>query len=197
MAAAARLRRLRTELTGPATVGELNALLGREGVGLLVFFIAIPFLQPIPLAGIGTPIGLALMALGVQLTQGRGAPALPASLAGRKLEAETVARLLSGAERVLAAVESFAKPRGPALFRSGFLLGPAVVLLGLLLATPFYVPFGNPFTGLPLALIGLALMEEDGLMAGLGLLGTVITYAYHAAFAKLAWAAAKALFARF
>ena len=67
------------------------------------------------------------------------------------------------------------------------LLGAAIILLGLILAVPVFVPFGNPITAAPLALLGLALLEEDGLLGALGLAGTLLSLAYHAAFAGLIW----------
>ena len=191
MAAAARLRRLREALDGPITLGELAAKLGREGVGLLVFLCAVPFLQPIPLAGLGTPVGLLLAAIAIQLVRGREAPRLPRFAAERRLEAETVNRLLSAAARLLESAERFARPRWPALARSPRLVGTAVLALASIMIVPVFVPLGNPLTALPLALLGLALIEEDGLLCALGLACAVLALAYHAAFARLIWSAGR------
>lgn len=181
MAAAERLRRLRESLDGPLTLGELASRLGREGTGLLLFLIALPFLQPIPLAGLGTPVGLLIAGIGVQLILGRAEPALPAFVARRPLAPETVARILTGGEKALAAVERFARPRGPALARDPRACGAALIGLGLILAAPIFVPFGNPPTSASVMLIGLSLAEADGLAAAFGLLGTVFTIVFHAA----------------
>ncbi|MFI5347411.1 MAG: exopolysaccharide biosynthesis protein [Elusimicrobiota bacterium] len=197
MPAAAHLRRLRETLTGPVTLGDLVARLGKEGLGLLAFLISLPFLQPIPLAGLGTPIGLMLMALGVQLALGREAPALPRFVAERRLEKETVDRLLNAAERILGAVEKIARPRWSFAARSPRTYGTALVLLGFILAVPIFVPFGNPITAAPLALIGLALLEDDGLLGLLGLTGTAVTLAYHGAYLRLLWIGARVFFAKF
>jgi hypothetical protein len=196
MAAAAHMRRLSETLDGPVTLGELSARLGREGAGLLAFLCALPFLQPIPLAGLGTPVGLMIIAVGIQLAQGKEAPAPPRFVASRRLEAATVKRLLASAETILGAAESFARPRWRGLARSPRLFGGALVLLGVILAVPVFVPLGNPITGAPLALIGLALLEEDGLLGAAGLAGTLLTIAYHAAFARLIWSGAKILAAK-
>jgi hypothetical protein len=197
MAAAAHLRRLRETLTGPITLGELSAKLGREGIGLLAFLCALPFLQPIPLAGLGTPVGLLLAAIGIQLARGRETPVLPRFAAERRLEAETVKRLLSMAEKVLAFAERFTRPRWPALANSPKIVGTAIVALALVMIVPVFVPFGNPLTAAPLALLGLALLEEDGLLCALGLAGTGVDLAYHAAFAGLVWSILKHAAARF
>lgn len=187
MAAAAHLHRLREHLAGTVTLGELSKKLGREGIGLLAFLCALPFIQPIPLAGLGTPIGLFLAAIGFQLAMGHEAPFLPRFAAERRLEAATVNRMLSAAERLLLFTERFTRPRWPALANSPRLIGAAVVALGGIMIVPVFVPFGNPMTAVPLALLGLALLEEDGLFCALGLAGTIATLVYHAAFAELIW----------
>jgi hypothetical protein len=187
MAAAAHLRRLRETLAGPITLGELSTKLGREGIGLLAFLIALPFLQPIPLAGLGTPVGFLLAAIGLQLARGHEAPVLPRFAAERRLEEKTVLRLLTMAERVLMFAERFARPRWPALARSPRLIGGAIIALGAILIVPVFVPFGNPLTAVSLALLGLTLLEEDGLLCALGIAGTLLNLAYHAAFARLVW----------
>ncbi|HXT01820.1 MAG TPA: exopolysaccharide biosynthesis protein [Elusimicrobiota bacterium] len=187
MAAAAHLRRLREHLSGPVTLGELSKRLGREGIGLLAFLCALPFLQPIPLAGLGTPIGLFLFAIGVQLARGHETPYLPRFAAERRLEAPTVSRMLSAAEKLLGFTERFTRPRWAAIANSPRLIGTAIVVLGCIMIIPVFVPFGNPLTAAPLALLGLALLEGDGLLCVLGLAGTLAAVAYHAAFAQLAW----------
>lgn len=196
MAAAAHLRRLRETLDGPVTLGELSARLGREGIGLLSFLISLPFLQPVPLAGLGTPLGLMLVALGVQLACGHDAPVLPRFVRERRLERATVDRLLGAAERLFGALERVARPRWPAVARSPRAYGAAIVLLGLVFALPVFVPFGNPLSAAPLALIGLAMLEDDGLLGALGLAGTGLSLAYHAAFFRLMWTGGHALFGR-
>jgi hypothetical protein len=187
MSAAAHLRRLRETLAGPITLGELSKKLGRDGIGLLAFLCALPFLQPIPLAGLGTPVGFLLAAIGLQLARGHESPVLPRFAAERRLEPATVARLLSMAERVLVFAERFARPRWPGLARSPRLIGGAIVALGAIFIVPVFVPLGNPLTAAPLALLGLALLEEDGLLCALGVAGTLADLAYHAAFARLVW----------
>lgn len=196
MAAAAHLHRLREHLSGPVTLGELSKKLGREGIGLLAFLCALPFLQPIPLAGLGTPIGLVLAAIGIQLARGNETPYLPRFAAERRLEAATVDRMLSAAEKLLGYTERFTRPRWLAVAKSPRLIGTAIVVLGCIMIVPVFVPFGNPLTAAPLALLGLALLEEDGLFCALGLTGTLVTMAYHAAFAEIIWAVAKRTAAR-
>lgn len=186
MAAAAHLRRLREHLSGPVTLGELSKKLGREGIGLLAFLCALPFLQPIPLAGFGTPIGIFLVAIGLQLARGHETPYLPRFAAERRIEAATADRMLAAAEKLFGFMERFTRPRWPAVVKSPRLIGSAIVVLGCIMIVPVFVPFGNPLTAGPLALLGLALLEGDGLLCALGLAGTLGAVVYHAAFAEMA-----------
>jgi hypothetical protein len=141
-------------------------------------------------------VGLLLVALGVQLAMGHDAPFLPRFVSGRRLEKATVDRLLSGAEKLLGALEAVARPRWSFAARSPRVYGAAIALLGIIFAIPVFVPFGNPLTAAPLALLGLAMLEDDGLLGALGLAGTAATFAYHGLFMRLIWTAASAFLAR-
>ena len=193
MAASAHLRRLRATINGPVELGPFAAGLGREGIGLLAVILSAPFLQPIPMAGLGTPVGILLAALGVQLASGRKTLALPRFVAARRLEAATVARVLAWAEKFLGLVERFTRPRWPAAARMPRTVGAAMAVLGAIFAIPIFVPFGNPLTAAAMLLLGLSLLEEDGLCAVLGLLMTAVTCVAHAVFFALLWKGGRAL----
>jgi hypothetical protein len=193
VAAAAHLRRLREGLNGPLTLGELSSRLGREGAGLLVILLSAPFLQPLPTGGLAIPAGLLIAAAGLRTARGGESLRLPKLAAERRLEEPAARRLLGLAEKIVAFFERAARSRGPEFGRSPRLIGSAIVVLGLLLAAPVYIPLGAMASALPLILLGLALTEEDGLAGALGVLIGLAALAYHAAFVKLVWAATLAL----
>lgn len=193
MAAAAHLSRLRAALDGPLTLGELSGRLGRDGVGLLAVLLSVPFLQPIPLAGLGTPVGLVLAAAGLQLAFGHERMPLPGFAARRRLEPAVVAKVLGAAEKVLLALERFAKPRWAAAARMHRAIGAAMVVLGLGFAVPIFVPLGNPVSAASMILLGLALLEADGVLAVLGLAGAALSTAMHAGFVFLLWTGGRGL----
>ncbi len=195
MPAAAHLRRLRETADGPVALGELAQRLGPDGLGLLAVVLSVPFLQPIPLAGLGTPVGVVLAAAGVQLALGRERLPLPAFVARRRLSAGVVERILAAAEKILTALERFTKPRWKAAARMHRAIGAAMVLLGLNFAIPIFVPFGNPLTAASMLTLGLALLEDDGLLAILGLIGAAATTALHVAFLWLLWTGGRAMLA--
>jgi hypothetical protein len=196
MAASEHLRRLREGLGGGLALGELASRLGRDGAGLLVVLLAAPFLQPIPTGGLSVPAGLLIAAAGLQIARGGDRLALPGFVARRRLEEPTLKRLLELAEKLVGFLERAAHRRGPRWSRSPRLLGFAIAALGAALAVPIYLPFAAMFCAAPLALLGLALIEEDGACGLLGLLAAAACVAYHVAAARLAWAAAAALLRR-
>lgn len=181
MAAAEHLHRLRAAVDGPITLGELSARLGEEGFALLVVFLCLPFLQPVPLAGLSTAVGLYLAFAGVQHAGGRGVPWLPAWLAAKRLEERHVQRLLGLAERFFTLVEKFARPRFPALARRHDMVGFVIAGLAALLCLPLPIPFSNMSCAVGMVLLALGHLEDDGLLAAGGLLGGAAALAYHAA----------------
>jgi hypothetical protein len=193
MPASAQLRRLREGLNGPLTLGELAARLGREGTGLLVILIATPFLQPLPMGGLSMPAGLLIAAAGLQAARGADRLSLPRLAAERRLEGPALRGLLGLAERIVVFLERVSRPRGPAWARSPRLLGLAIAAVGFILALPFYLPLAAMLCALPLILLGLALIEEDGASGLLGLLAAAACVAYHVAAARLIWDLLRAL----
>jgi len=192
MAAAEHLRRLREGLGGSLTLGELAARLGREGAGILVILLAAPFLQPLPTGGLSVPAGLLIAAAGLQVARGGERVALPDFVARRRLDEGTLRRLLSAAEKVGAFLERAARRRGPGWSRAPGTLGAAIAAVGALLAVPLYLPFSAMACAAALVLLGLALIEADGLCGLLGLAAAALCAAYHVAAVRLAWFAVAA-----
>jgi hypothetical protein len=192
MAAAEHLRRLREGLGGSLTLGELAARLGREGAGILVILLAAPFLQPLPTGGLSVPAGLLIAAAGLQVARGGERLALPEFVARRRLEEGALRSLLAAAEKVAAFLERAARRRGPAWSRSPRALGVAIAAVGALLAVPLYLPLSAMACGAALLLLGLALIEEDGLCGLLGLAAAALCMVYHVAAVRLAWSAVAA-----
>ena len=197
MAASEHLRRLREELGGGLTLGELSSRLGRDGAGILIILLSAPFLQPIPTGGLSVPAGLLIAAAGLQIARGGDRLNLPEFVARKRLEEPTLKKLLAIAEKLAAFLERAAHRRGPAWARSPRLLGFTIAAIGAALAVPFYMPFAAMACAVPLILLALALIEEDGASGVLGLLAAAACFVYHLAVAGLAWTWARALLRKF
>jgi hypothetical protein len=193
MAVERHLRALEAAVDGPMTLGELARRLHHSGFGLLVIFLCLPFLQPVPLGGLSTVIGPLVALQGLQLARGRKELYLPGWLADRRLEAKTLRLVLGGARRFFALAEKLARPRWRALARSERAAGAGIALSGVLLSLPFPFPLANVTCAGPAALLALAVLEEDGLLALLGWLALLVSLAVHAGLVMLGVAGARAL----
>ncbi len=183
----------------------LNGLMERtEGRGayLVIIVLCIPFIQPVPLPGISTVLGLAIILMAVALTRGR-APRLPKFIGDRAFPPGFSTRLLGGGVRFLVLLERWVKPRGDRwvswpgfrVFNCGL-----IVFLSCLLALPLPIPFTNQVPAICIALIALSMMEEDGVLVfyayGASLLTTTAFAVLLTLIALLGVAGVKALLQR-
>lgn len=159
---------------------SLNRLLIRsEGRGIYLFMIilCLPFLQPLPLFGLSTPLGLMIAILAIRHAIGMP-PRLPRRIGERPLPEGFRQRVLGGSSRALKRLEKWVKPRRdrwlssvPSRWIHCFL----VAILALLLALPLppFILFSNVVPGFALVLICVSMMEEDGVLIWLGYLGVI------------------------
>lgn len=190
------LRALEAAVGGPMTLGELVGRMHHSGFGLLVIFVCLPFLQPLPMGGLSTVLGPFVALMGVQLARGRKELTLPAWIAGRRLEAKTIHLLLGAARTFFHVAEKVSRPRWRALARNERAAGAGIALSGALLSLPFPIPLSNVICAGPATLLALSVLEDDGLLALLGWLGLLLSIAFHVGLALLGAEGARALFAR-
>jgi hypothetical protein len=167
------------EATGERiTVGEIVDVFGHRAFGALLVFFGAPNALPVALPGLSLLFGIPLMLLCVQLALGRGEPWLPRTVRARSITTSDFRRIVGAVQRPLARVERMIRPRLPKLTSrtAERLLGALGLAFALALFLP--LPFGNALPGLGLALIGLAILERDGVAAlcgvALGLVGLAV-----------------------
>lgn len=164
------------------TVGEIVHRLGRRSFGALLFIFAAPNWLPLP-PGSSTFLAAPLLFLGPQIALGIHRPWLPRFIDNRQLER---ARLAGALRKLVPALERVEKVSAPRLV---FLFGPVgdriiglvVTLLSLVLLLPIWL--GNMAPGAAIAVLGLALVQRDGVLA---LIGYAIT-ALSVALVALGW----------
>jgi hypothetical protein len=162
------------ELTEDETVtlGELRDRLARRGFGLLMIVLALPTLIPVLPPGSAAFIGLLYILLSLQMLFGRDEPWLPARLSRVRLSARTITALRNRGVPFLRRVERFSRPR-PLLVDERIasrVVALVVLLLGIVLLTPF--PFLNTLPALAVMLMGIGLLNRDGVFVAAGMLIT-------------------------
>lgn len=175
-------------LEGDPTLEQIFKIFGSDGHFVLIAFLIIPFLQPIPLPGLSTPFG-ALMAVIAGLAYLGKPPWIPKRWAHRKVSAKIVLRIAELSEHAFAKLTPIFRVRGERLFREPFrgLSAFLLILNAILLALPLPIPFSNFLPAWAIGFQVLAQLEDDGLFVGFAYLQSFITAIYFFALARGAW----------
>ena len=169
---------LATQESDRLTIGDIVAVLRDRAFALLVVILGLPNCLPMP-PPIPLVCGLLLLMVAVQITAGMSAPWLPRALLGRSIARSDVERAAKRAVPLLRRLERWSRPR-MSLFETA--LGMRVVgliLLTLSLALIVAAPrVGQIPLGIAICLVGLGLVERDGLVVlgglGVGVLGVML-----------------------
>ncbi|WP_114769130.1 exopolysaccharide biosynthesis protein [Microvirga subterranea] len=156
------------------TVRDIMAVLQDRAFALLVVLLGLPNCLPMP-PPIPLVCGLLLALVAIQIVFGRPTPWLPRALLNRSIAQTDVERAVGRAMPAFRRLERVSRPRmtfmeTPIAMR---VMGAVILVLalGLLFAPPFV---GQIPLGLAVCLVGLGLVERDGLVVLGGLLiGTV------------------------
>ena len=173
------LRAFANSLTAErVSVKEIVDALGDRGLGVLIAIFAIPNILPaaVPLGNV--PTGIPVIVFAVQLLLRVPHLILPDFIARRTVKTSTFKALAPRVAAVLSWFERLLKPRLAAVTLPGpeHLIGVVCVVLSIVSTLP--IPFAHNLPALGLVLIGLGLIERDGLaiLAGatIGLIGTLL-----------------------
>lgn len=152
------------------TVSDIVAVLRDRAFALLVVLLGLPNCLPMP-PPIPLVCGLLLALVAAQICAGWSSPWLPRVLLRRSIRHGDITRAVDRALPTIRRLERFSRPRmafleSPLAFRLiGVLL--LVLSLGLLVAAPIV---GQIPLGFAVCLIGLGLVERDGVFVLGGLL---------------------------
>ncbi|MDD5350017.1 MAG: exopolysaccharide biosynthesis protein [Chthoniobacteraceae bacterium] len=160
----------------------LEATRGR-GFDLLLVFVSMPFVTPIPLPGLSTPFGFVAMLIGARLAVGRH-PWLPRRLLERELPPDFVHKLLKTAARLVRLLEYVLRPRLAFMHQWGMfrrLAGGLIMISGFLMLLPLPVPYTNFFPAVTVLLFAAGSLERDGVFFLAGCLFFAVTVAFFVA----------------
>jgi hypothetical protein len=160
------------------TVADIVAVLRDRAFALLVVLLGLPNCLPMP-PPIPLVCGLLLLLVAIQIAAGMSAPWLPRRLLGQSIKQSDVKRAVKRAVPVLRRLERWSRPRLSVFETAIGMRGMGVALLALALALIVAAPLiGQIPLGLAVCLVGLGLVERDGIvvLAGLavGLFGVAI-----------------------
>jgi hypothetical protein len=165
------------------TLAEIVGGLGDRGLGVLIAIFALPNILPSAVPFGNVPTGIPPLIFAIQLALGVDHLILPGFLARRTVGTQWLKALAPRVAAVLSWFERLLTPRMEWVTdaRAERIIGIIAIVLAMVSTLP--IPFGHNLPALGLVLIGLGLIERDGLailigaaigMAGAILLGLVI-----------------------
>ncbi|MBV9076261.1 MAG: exopolysaccharide biosynthesis protein [Methylobacteriaceae bacterium] len=152
------------------SVADIVGILRGRAFALLVVLLGLPNCLPMP-PPIPLVCGLLLALVAAQIAAGWATPWLPRALLRRSIPKDAVDRAVARALPVLQRLERMSRPRmtflgsDVALRMIGFLL--ILFAIGLLVAAPV---IGQIPLGIAVCLVGLGLVERDGILICAGFL---------------------------
>lgn len=149
------------------TIREIVEAFGERAFGFVIILFSLPNCIPAP-PGMNSVFGLPVLLFAVQMALGFKKPWLPRFLMDRSFKVETFRKIIDVAEPKLKRVENLCRPRYPGLFnkRGERLIGIFAILLAFSVVLP--LPGTNFVPSIALVVIAIAIMQEDGLVLGLG-----------------------------
>ncbi len=183
------VQRLReTAATLPAERVSLQTLAHAHGPtahGTWLLLMAVPCLLPVP--GVGTVLGLGMVALAVAMWRGQSAACLPRRVAELELSSHWAQRVLGMLAFSYAVAGRFARARLShlALAEGRSWTAATVGLMALIVVMP--IPFGNLLPAVALMLIGLGLVFRDGVAVVLGLAMAALAMCVTAGVMLMVW----------
>jgi hypothetical protein len=151
------------------TVGQMLEQFDSRAFGAMLFVFGLLNCLPLP-PGSSTLLSLPILLLAPQIALGREIPWLPRKLVEHPLKRDDLRGLFRKLTPIVRRMELVTRPRLEILFAPAGerLIGVVCTLLALVLVLP--IPLGNLAPGATVAVLSLALLQRDGLLALLGYL---------------------------
>jgi hypothetical protein len=175
------------------SIREIVEAFGERAFGFVIILFSLPNCIPAP-PGMNSVFGLPVLLFAFQLALGFKKPWLPKKVMDKTFKVTTFRKIIDKAEPKLRKVEGICRPRYTALFgpRGDRLIGVFAIILALCVIVP--LPGTNWVPSFALVILSIAIMQEDGLILGLGLfvgvLGVIYTTVLTSALIQLALLAA-------
>ena len=146
------------------TLKDILNVTAERGFCLLIAFLALPFIFPIP-PGLTGVAGVVILLLSGQMLLGFHRPWLPEQMARASFPTALAQHLLKHIKRLTKILERVTRPRLMVLATHPYiwrLNGLVLAWLTVLLILP--IPLTNPLPALGILLLTVAMLEADGLL---------------------------------
>lgn len=160
----------------PWTIQELFQTLKGRGSPFFIIFLSLPFCQPFQIPGFAIPFGIVIMFVGLRMIFGHRVW-WPQWVLKKEISAKLLKVVIQKSLRFFQFLKFLIHPRWSWL-STDFMYrvhGGFVVIMAIYLALPLPIPFTNILSAWALLLLGLGLIEEDGLFICLGYILGLIT----------------------
>ncbi len=159
------------------SVREIIEAFGERAFGFVIILFSLPNCIPAP-PGMNSVFGIPVLLFAVQLALGFKKPWLPRRIMEKRFRVVTFRKIIDKAEPRLQWVEKCLRPRHTALFgaRGDRLIGIFAIVLALCVIVP--LPGTNWVPSIALVILSMAILQEDGLVLGFGILTGLAGIAY-------------------
>jgi hypothetical protein len=156
------------------TVGQMLEQFDSRAFGAMLLVFGLLNCLPLP-PGSSTILSLPILLLAPQIAWGSDIPWLPRKLVDHPLKRDDLRGLFRRLTPIVRRMELVTRPRLKILFApiGERLIGVVCTLLALVLVLP--IPLGNLAPGATVAVLALALLQRDGLLALLGYLMAAVS----------------------
>jgi hypothetical protein len=165
------------------TLGTIIAALSRQSHAVLIVFLSFPLCIPVGVPVLSTTLGIALGLVGFLLAIGRDVW-IPKTMAEKFISYKNLSYVIQRLLRASKRMERWFHPRMLFFATNGQMLrvhGIFVMLMGLTAAIPLPLPFNNLVAALPILILGLSLLEQDGVLVIVSYMASIPCFIYYGA----------------
>ena len=170
-----------------ASLGEILGSFSRRSHAVLMVFLSFPLCLPVGIPVLTTALGLTLVFVGLFLALGRE-PWLPQRLRAKTISHERLTNIVDRLLRITKRIERWLHPRLLILATNGPVIrlhGVFAMVMALMAAIPISLPLNNMVAAVPVFLLGLSLLERDGILVIVSYVAAIPCVLYYAALAFL------------
>jgi hypothetical protein len=164
-------------------LGSIIAMLSQCSHAVLIVFLSFPLCVPMGIPVLSTTLGLTLGLVGFLLAIGREIW-IPKSIAAKVIPYKRLVYVVERLFRVSGRMERWFQPRMLFFAANGKMMrihGLFIMLMGLTASVPIPLPFNNLVAAFPILLLGLSLLERDGVLVIVSYLASIPCFIYYGA----------------